>query len=363
MLYCYILFLVGIMTKLFYKDKPIIGLDISQTGIKVMAIDPEKWLVLGYGSADLDPVKIQKSLEGGDEYLGNNLRSLLADAVVGTLPSTHTVIGIPTSRTFSRTFNLPAKAEKNLADAVEIEVNQYIPIPLSSLYIDYEIIERTKEQLTAVMAAIPKTLVDNVLAAATEAGLDPVMVEPGVNAVARLLEATEEGHLTTLIVDIGPASTDIAVLDQGAIRISGGLGIGGNTFTLDIAKKLSVTLENAHQLKVLNGINAGPRQAQLVRALTPSLERITAEIRKVMRYYSERVTDGHKIEQLLVVGSGSNVPGLGDYFTNDLVMAARPASPWQRLDFGQLPQPHKQFRPRYITVAGLASVKQEDLWK
>lgn len=349
------------MTKFFHRDKPIIGLDISQTGVKVMAIDTQKWLVLGYGSVDLDPLKIQKSLESGDEYLGDNIRSLFTDKIVGTLPSNQVVIGIPSNRSFSRTFNLPAKAERNLADAVEVEVDQYIPIPLASLYVDYEVIDRTKEQLTAVMSAVPRTLVDNVLAAVSKADLDPLMVEPGINAVARLLETTEEGHLSTLIVDIGPASTDIAVLDESAIRVSGGLGIGGNTFTLDIAKKLNVTLENAHQLKVLNGINAGPRQAQIVRSLTPSLERITAEIRKVMRYYSERITEGHKIEQVLVVGSGSNVPGIGDYFTNELVMPARTASPWQRLDFGTLPQPHKQFRPRYITVAGLASVKQEDI--
>ena len=351
------------MTKLFHRDKPLIGLDISQTGIKVMAIDTQKWLVLGYGSADLDPLKIQRSLEGDDDYLADSLRALLADKIVGTLPSTQAVIGIPSSRTFSRTFTLPAKAERNIADAVEVEVDQYIPIPLASLYVDYEVIERTKEQVTAVMAAVPRTLVDNVLTAVTKAELDPIMVEPGINAVARLLETTEDGHLSTLIVDIGPASTDIAVLDNSAIRVSGGLGIGGNTFTLDIAKKLSVTLENAHQLKVLNGINAGPRQAQIVRALSPSLERITAEVRKVIRYYTERITEGHKIEQVLVVGSGSNVPGIGDYFTNELIMPARTASPWQRLDFGTLPQPHKQFRPRYITVAGLASVKQEDIWK
>lgn len=351
------------MTKLFHKDKPIIGLDISQTGIKVMAIDPEKQLVLGYGSADLDPLKIQKSLESGDEYLGDNLRSLLTDKIVGSLPSSHAVIGIPSNRSFSRTFTLPTKAARNIADAVEIEVDQYIPIPLASLYVDYEIIERTKEQVTAVMSAVPRVLVDHALAAAAKAELEPIMVEPGINAVARLLEATEEGHLATLIVDIGPASTDIAVLDESAIRISGGLGTGGNTFTLDIAKKLNVTLENAHQLKVLSGINAGPRQAQIVRALTPSLERITAEVQKVIRYYSERITEGHKIEQVLVVGSGSNVPGIGDYFTNELLMPARTASPWQKLNFGNLPQPHKQFRPRYITVAGLASVNLEDIWK
>lgn len=351
------------MTKLFYRYKPTIGLDISQTGIKVMAIDPGKLEVLGYGSIDLDPSKLQKSLDDGDDYFGNSLRAMLSSKVIGALPSNHVVIGVPTNRSFSRTFTTPVKAEKKLADSVEIEVDQYIPIPYSSLYVDYEVIERGKEELTVVMSAIPKNLIDNIVKATISAELEPVVIEPRINAVARVLEATEEGHLTTLIVDIGPGSTDIAVLDKGAIRISGGLGIGGNTFTLDIAKKLGITLENAHQLKVLNGINAGPKQAQIVRALTPSLERIVGEIRKVIRYYTERITSADKLEQVLVVGSGSNVPGIGDYFTNALVMPARTASPWQKLNFGNLTQPHKQLRPRYISVAGLASVTEEDIWR
>lgn len=355
---------MALMAKLFYHDKPIIGLDISQTGIKVMAVDPKKWLVLGYGSIDLDPSKIQKSLESDDTYLTENIVSLLGDKLIGQLPSNHAVLGVPTSRTFSRTFTVPTKAELTLADAVEIEVDQYIPIPITSLYIDYEIINRTKDQLTLIMSAVPKVLIDSCMNAAASAGLRPIMIEPGINSVARVLETTEEGHLPTLIIDIGPASTDIAVLDNGAIRVSGGLGIGGNTFTLDIAKKLNVALENAHQLKVLNGLSAGPRQAKISSALQSSLSRILTETHKVIRYYNERlISDDRKLEQVLIVGGGSNVPGIGDYFTNELVMAARVASPWQKLDFGTLPQPNKQFRPRYITVAGLASVNQKEIWK
>ena len=97
--------------------------------------------------------------------------------------------------------------------------------------------------------------------------------------------------------------------------------------------------------------------------MRPSLERIVTEIRKVIRYYNERLVDNRKIEQILIVGGGANVPGIGEFFTNELVMPARVASPWQKLDFGNLPEPNKQFRPRYITVAGLACVTPEEVWK
>ena len=352
------------MSKLFFKNKPIIGLDISQTGIKVMAVDPKRWLVLGYGSLDLDPTKVQLSLENPDEpYLSDSIAALLRDNIVGSLNSDHVIVGLPTGRTFSRMFTIPVKEEKNIANAVEIEVDQYIPIPLASLYVDYQVVERTKDKLGVIMSAVPQPLVDTCLAAVRTAGLTPLLAEPSINAVARVLEATEEGHLSTLIVDIGSTSTDIAVLDTGAIRVTGGVGIGGNMFTLDIAKRLNIPLETAHQYKVLSGLNPGPRQAKITTALRPSLERIVGEIRKVIRYYNERLVDDRKIEQVLVVGGGANVPGIGEFFTNELVMPARVASPWQKLDFGTLPEPNKQFRPRYITVAGLAGVLPEEVWK
>ncbi len=351
------------MAKLFYKDKPIIGLDISTTGVKVMAIDAKKLLVLGYGSVDLEPSKAKEALETNHDYLTGAIKDLLSDKVVGELPSDHAVIAIPTAQTYSRTFTVPASVEKSLADAVMTEADQYIPLPSDTLYIDYEVIERTKDQLTVLMSAVSKSIIDSIVNITTNAGLRPILIEPSISAVARVLATTEDGHLPTMIVDIGPTATDIAILEGGFIRVTGGVPIGGNTLTLAIAKKLNITLENAHQLKVLNGLSPGPRQQKITGALEPHLERIVAEVRKILRYHSERINNDHKVEQILVVGGGSNVPGIGDFFTNALIMPARVASPWQQLDFGKLAEPAKQFRPRYITVAGLASVEPKEARK
>jgi type IV pilus assembly protein PilM len=352
------------MAKLFYQDKPIIGLDISTTGVKIMSVDPKKWLVHGYGSIDLEPIKVKEAMENASStYLTDSIKALLSEKIIGDTSRKRVAIAIPTARSYSRTFTLPASAEKSLHDAVILEADQYIPIPSGNLYIDYQVIERNKKEITVLMSAVAKVIVNNILASVTAAGLEPVLIEPSICSVGRVLTATERGDLPTVIVDIGPATTDIAILDRGTIRVTGGLAIGGNTFTLDIAKKLNVELENAHQLKVLNGLNAGPRQQKLTAALEPSLERILGEVKKVMRYYDERINSTRKLEQLLVVGSGSNLPGIGEYFTNALVMPARVASPWQKLNFEKLQEPPKQFRPRYITVAGLASVEPEDIWK
>ena len=352
------------MSKFFYKDKPVIGLDISSTGIKIMAIDPKKWAVNGYGQLDLDPIKVRESLEDDENtFLTDSIKTLLKDNIIGTVQGDRVAIAVPTSRSYTRTFVLPASAEKSLNEAVLLEAEQYIPIPVSTLYIDYQIIERDRKTIVVLMSAVSRLVIDNITRSVTNAGLMPVLIEPSINSVGRVLTSTEDGSLPTVIVDIGPASTDIAILDRGAIRVTGGIPVGGNNFTLDIAKRLNVSLENAHQLKVLNGLSAGPRQQKLKDSLSPSLERIIAETQKVIRYYTERINTERKLEQLLIVGGGSNIPGIGEYFTENLLIAARVASPWQKLDFAKVQEPPKQFRPRYITVAGAASVKPRSIWK
>ena len=69
------------MSKVFFQDKPIIGVDINQTGIKIMAVDTGRWTVAGYGSIDLDPTEAQKSMEGDGEYLGKNIRDLSIESL------------------------------------------------------------------------------------------------------------------------------------------------------------------------------------------------------------------------------------------------------------------------------------------
>ena len=330
--------------------------------MKIMSVDTAKMLVHGYGSVELDPAKMADDLSQSAEYLQSRLYELLNDNIVGKLTSNRAILCIPTARTFSRTFSLPADKKANLKDAVNLEVEQYIPMPLDALYVDHQIIKQTKEELTVLMCAAPKRTVDPLLTIAQQCGMEVAMIEPNMNAVARLLEHTEEGNLPTVIVDIGPATADIAILDS-AIRVTGGLNIGGNTFTLDIAKKMNIPLETAHQLKVLNGLSAGPRQAKITASLRPSLLRIAGEIKKVIRYYTDRFPNEEKIEQVIIVGSGSNVPGLGEFFTNELVMAARVAIPWQTVNFGSLTPPSKQLRPRFMTAAGLALVPPEEIWK
>lgn len=348
--------------KLFLRQRPIIGIDISHTYIKMMSINPSNWKVEGYSSVNADPQKLRASMADSPDYIIELLQELMSKNLVGAISSDQVVIGIPTNITYSRSISLPKAAVKKLEDAVSLEASQYIPVSIDELNLSYEILSETEDTLEVIMSAAPKKIISNISEACSAVGLTVVAVRPSINAVARLVKLVEQGQLPTIIVDIGIADTDVAILNE-RVRASSSIQIGSNTLTYAISDKLNISLENAHQLKILQGLAHGSKQKQIETAVDKSLTQISDEIHKIIRYYSDRINSSDRIEQVIIVGSGSDIPGIGEYFTNKLIMPARVANPWIKLNFGKLPQPAKQFRPRYISAIGLAVTMPKEVLK
>ncbi len=348
------------MKSYFYKNKPIVGLEINPAALKIMAVNAKKWTVNGYGSLDVDPEKMRASLDSDGAYLGEQIRKLVTKKVVGNIDSNRVVMSIPASRSFSRSATLAKDLKGSIREAIIQEADQYIPVPVDQLNIDYEVIGKDESGTQVHISAAPSKLVEICIKAAESAGLQILVVETSMSAVARILRESEQGELPTIIVDIGTTYTDVAVLD-GIIKVTDSTAIGGETFTASIAQQLNVKSEKAHQLKVLAGLSPGKQREKIHTAVSPHLDQITAEVKKITRYYTERVPNAKKIEQVIIIGGGSSLPGIGEYFTEKLELASRVASPWQKLNFAKLPQPARQFKPRYITVAGLALVNPQEI--
>ncbi len=344
----------------FLPNSPLTGIDISHTYLKSMAIRMPKWEVTGYGSTNADPRQLHESLTGSPDYLRDLLRDLFSKNLVGKIDSRQAAISIPTNLTYNRSVSLPKESLKKIDEAVALEASQYIPVATSELNLSYEILAEKDDSIEVLMSAAPKKIIDNVVTACLEEGITPVTVQPSINAVGKLITSIEQGSLPTVIVDIGAADTDLAILN-GRIRATASVQVGSNTLTYAIAESMKVSLENAHQLKVLYGLSHGTKQKKILDAVDSTLTQVVNEIHRIIRYYNERLDATARIEQIIIVGSGSDIPGLGEYFTDKLVMPARVASPWQNLNFSSLPQPARQFRPRYITVIGLAANNTKEL--
>lgn len=347
-----------------YKDKPMFGLDIGSSTIKIMQIDKNNsgFFIKGYGACEFEPKCLDNGVIIDLELMAKAVKGLFDNNLIGKITTKRVAISLPSSRTYSRVLTLPKLTKKEMDEAIKLEAEQYIPVPLDELYIDYEQISSGKENNDYFLVAMPKTIVDSYMKLADVLGLEVAVLETSMNASSRLVSQAEEITTPTLFVDFGSVSADLTVYDNQPI-VTGTVPGGGNTFTQIIANKLSVNERVATTIKSKYGLGVSKKQKEISEALKPSLASLSKEIKKMLRYYEDKTGGKGKIKQIISLGGGANMPGLSDYLTADLRMPTRMCHPWTHISFGKLQPTSESEKTMYVTVAGLALIQPKEVWK
>jgi type IV pilus assembly protein PilM len=348
----------------FYQDKPIFGLDIGYSSLKVMQIDGssgKKQVVSGYGVTGFDPKIMSDGIIVDPESMAKAAINLFDKSLIGEITTKRVSASIPAARTFTRTMTLPTLNTKDMTEAVRLETERYVPVPIDELYLDYTPISTSEKGAELLAVAVPKKIVDSYVSLINILGLEPVALETTISASSRLFVQAEQNDVPTVLIDFGSLSADITVHDNGLV-VTGTVPCGGDSFSQAIAAALNVTPQEAHIIKTKYGLGVSKKQKEIMAALEPILEQMLREIRRVIRYYEERSGTERKINQVVTMGGGANMPGLSSYMTNQLRLAVRMCDPWQHLDFTGLQPPNNVEKSMYITVAGLSLAKPKELF-
>lgn len=347
----------------FFKDKPIFGFDIGHGSLKVMQTDHrgKKSRIIGYGSANFDPTAMQDGVVVKPTVIAKAAQDLFKHELIGDITTNRVVIAIPAYRTFTRLINLPVLSGDQLKEAVELEAEQYIPLPLDELYLDYDVVDQTNDKLDVFAVAVPKKIVESQLQLMRLLGLETVGVETTIDAAGKLFLQDRQSDVPAVLIDFGSLSADITIFDQHMI-VSGTVTGGGEVFTNRIREKLGVTQSEAQIIKTKYGLSASKKQSEVTKALEPVLDQLAQEIRRMIRYYEERYGSERKVTQVITLGGGANMPGLSDYMTNNLRLAVRACDPWEYCDHDGLQPPSKADKPMFATVMGLSLVPPGELF-
>ncbi len=347
---------------LFHTNKPVFGIDIGFSSIKVMEIDQssKKPVITGYGYSTFDSKCMKNGVIIDHESLAKSIYELVSKNLVGKLTTKQIVTAVPVGRSFNRILTLPAMSKNDLDQAIKLEAEQYIPVPIDDLYIDYQVGETKNDTTEVLVVAAPRAVIDSYTTLFQILGLETAAVETSINAGTRLVMHAENTDVPTLIIDFGSKSTDLSIFDQ-VLRVTGSVGSGGDHMTDAIAKTLGVTRSQAHTIKTKYGIDASKKQKQVIGAVQPILDKLVAEIKKMDRFYQDRSDGEKKIEQVIILGGGANMPGLADYITDKVRVATRMCNPWLNLSFGKIQPPHQLEKTLYATAAGLALVSAREL--
>lgn len=347
----------------FYKDKPLFGLDIGFNSVKAMQLEKHNNVhhVVGYGVATFKDSAINKGMIIDHESVAKAIQQLFENDLVGEITTKRVAFSVPAARTFSRILHLPKLDKKDLFEAVKLEAEQYIPVPISDLYLDFTIIRKNEKNIDVLAVAVPKKIVDSYLQLARMLGLEAVVMETTTGSTDRLFRYTDQHNVPSVLIDFGSVSADITVYDK-YMAVTGTVPGGGDDFTNLIASKLKVTKDEAHLIKIKYGLGASKKQSEIVEAITPTLNQTLKEIKRMIRYYEERSESTKKIEQVVTFGGGANVPGLSEYLINALRIPVRACDPWNHIVFKHIKEPNGAERSMYITAASLGLIDPREIF-
>lgn len=349
----------------FFSDKPVFGLDIGRSSMKVMQLEhtdavPE---IIGYGTVDFDMSALEDGVIVKPEVLADAMHDLFKNRLHGEITTRRAAMALPAYRTFTRSLQLPQLAPEELHEAVQLEVEQYVPMALESLYLDYITTPASDNTQNVFVVAVPKKIVDSYLYFARRLGIEPILIEPTVTAGARFFARDKHSDIPSVIIDFGSLTATITIIDKTIVATSTAPG-GGLVFTEEISKELGVSKEEAGAIKTNYGLGVSEYQERILRALGPSLEGIVAEIKRALRYYEEYAGSKRSVGQIVTLGGGANMPGLSDYLTNALKMPVRTHEhPWSVFKYStDIDIPDGADRLMYATVAGLSLLKTKEVF-
>jgi len=349
----------------FFKNKPLFGLDIGSASLKVMQLDNtntpgHKPNILGYGAIKFDHPAVDNGGIVAPEVVAESVLELFKNHLTGGITTRRVAMAIPAYRTFTRAISLPALKPKEVADAVQLEAEQYIPLPPEEIYLDYSIISTSKDSIEVFAVGVPRKIVDSYIKLALLLGLELVAIETTLGGGSRLFGQDKQSTGASVIIDFGSLSSDISIFDKN-ILVTGTVQGGGAVFTNSIKAKLGVTQTEANIIKNKYGLSRSKKQGEIQSALEPTLQQIVREIRRMIRYYEERYGAERPITQAITLGGGANMPGLTEYLTAALRLPVRHCEPWQYFAFGKQDQPSKADKPMYATAAGLALINPKEV--
>ncbi|MEK7532916.1 MAG: type IV pilus assembly protein PilM [Patescibacteria group bacterium] len=311
--------------------KSILGLDIGSHSIKLIEIGSSgsEHHLLAAGSIPTPPKALQSSLEADHQAIANAIKQLIKETGA---KSSSVAFALPESQVFTRVIEVPALSQRELSSAIGWEAEQYIPLPLDQVNLDYSILRDAKDtgtdKMDILLVASPKTLLEKYLTIIEAAELIPVAAETEIIATARALSRSVAAiKNAALLVSLGAQTTDLAILRGGVLAFTRSIAAGGEALSRALVSGLDFNANQAEEFKRTYGLEQDKLQGKIVTAVKPIMDTIIGEMKRALAFYSEKHKD-ERVEVTLLSGGTAKLPGMVVYIAQNMGIETQLANPW-----------------------------------
>lgn len=310
-----------------------IGLDIGTSSVKLVQLAEvagSRFRVAALGEAQLPPFESQ-----GQWDLART--KAIKDLVkVAKATGSQVALSLPESQVYTRVVEMPFIAEPELTQAIRWQAEQYIPVPLSDVTLRHQVVSLPEQgvsgsKMRVLLIAAPNQVVTNYLGLITAAGLETVLVETEILAVARSLLAAEQDAPTTILLHLGSEATTVAVLAEGTLILTQAVATGGLAITRAVASSLSLELPQAEEYKKTYGLDEKKLDGKVAAAVKPMVEVIIDEVKRVILAAQSHGTNT-VVKRVILSGGTALVPGMVLHLTESLGLEVQLGNPFAGIE-------------------------------
>ena len=307
-----------------------IGLDIGSHSIKLIEMEKTAtgMQLLAAGSMPTPPKALSSPVQADAEALAYVIKQLVKETGAKT---DEVNVALPESQVFTRVIDVPQLSTRELSSAIQWEAEQYIPLPLEQVNMDFSVIRDAKStgtgKMEVLLVAAPKALIEKYMTLLELADLVPLSAETEIIASARSLTRSVANLKNVMVISIGAQTTDMSILRGGLITFARSVSAGGDALTRGLAQNLDFSVVQAEEYKRTYGLQKGVLEGKLLLAIEPIMGTIIAEIKRAIAFFGERYAN-ERIEAILVSGGSAKLPGIVSYITEAVNIETQLANPW-----------------------------------
>jgi len=332
------------MFKFLSLEEEAFGLDINDLSLKIVKLDKKgKGFVLSSFREEKIPANvIEDGVIKDEATLAKIIQSACSTVKGKKIKTKYVIASLPEEKSFLQVIQMPEMSEEELKLAVPLEAENYIPLPISEVYLDYQVISQIKNNFShpeVLIVGMPKKIVDSYVSCFKKAGLMPLILEVESEAVVRALVKKETNSALLVLVDFGEDNTDFVVYSGNSIRFTCSIPVSSRLLTEAISDSMKISISEAEKLKIEHGLTGkkGSAKAEKVaQIITPILEDLTSQIKKYLNFYRdhssyEYLLPDKKTEKILLCGGGAELRGLVEFLSENLEIPVELGDPMVNL--------------------------------
>ena len=334
-----------------------VGLDLGSYEFKGVELKKEKKgkeELVAYSSAPAPPHFLASDSEVDWAAYSKQLKKFYDEAGFST---DKVAAALPESQVFTRVITVPKMSGKELKTAMQWESEQYLPIPLDDVSLDYKVLNNVGmvDKIDVLLVAAPLTLTKKYLKIIGDAGLETIGLETEALAAARSLVGLDPSSPTTLIVSIGARTTDISIVSGGFIHFTRSISTGGEAFARAVSQELGFEIGRAKEYMRSYGLEESQLEGKVMKAIKPIFDVVVSEVKRSIAYYTARQKND-LIKRAIISGGVASLPGVLVYLAAALNLEVQIADPWGGFlipeKFGR--EELEDIGPRFAVAVGLA---------